>query len=237
VRRLRVPALRNWGVPGVFAVAAAATGAQAYRYLDHAVHHAGARAWLVVVYGVLRTAIALAFAVLTVGRSAPRNPSRSPLAFCACAAALAAVVSMAPPAARTPSSLLIGGELVTVCACAWLLISALFLGRCFGILPAARGLVTTGPYRFVRHPVYLGEIGACVGLALGAPSLRNALAVLALLAAQMVRMRLEERTLTQAFSGYASYARATPRLLPRPRLDFRLARSNALSTFTSQVDR
>ena len=102
-----------------------------------------------------------------------------------------------------------------VAVCIWLLVSVLFLGRCFGVLPEARGLVTSGPYRFIRHPVYLGEIGACAGLAIAAPSPANAGALTALIVAQFVRMRLEERALTQAFPEYAGYVSRTTRFLPR----------------------
>ena len=93
-------------------------------------------------------------------------------------------------------------------------LSVLALGRCFGVLPEARGLVTRGPYRLVRHPVYLGEIAACVGLLLAAFSVWNVGCFVVLCAAQWVRMGLEERALEDTFPEYAAYAARTPRLIP-----------------------
>ena len=113
--------------------------------------------------------------------------------------------------------MLIAGEVVALLSCAFLLASVLALGTCFGVLPEARGLVTRGPYRLVRHPVYLGELGACAGLVMGAPTAWNLSAAAVLLAAQLVRMRLEERALEREFPEYAAYAARTPRLLPSTR--------------------
>jgi protein-S-isoprenylcysteine O-methyltransferase Ste14 len=82
------------------------------------------------------------------------------------------------------------------------------------VVPQARGLAERGPYRFVRHPLYTGEILASAGMAL----LRGwTLAVLvtgALLILQGFRARREERLLTVELPGYADYARRTRRLLP-----------------------
>jgi protein-S-isoprenylcysteine O-methyltransferase Ste14 len=127
--------------------------------------------------------------------------------------AIAAVVALGRPGSGSTTTL-VAGEAVALASCAWLLVSVLALGRCFGLLPEVRGLVTRGPYRLVRHPVYLGELGAAAGLVAGAPSTRNLTAMAALVAAQLTRMRLEERALERAFPEYAAYAAITPRLLP-----------------------
>jgi protein-S-isoprenylcysteine O-methyltransferase Ste14 len=112
--------------------------------------------------------------------------------------------------------MLVIGELVAVVSSVWLLASVLALGRCFGILPEARGLVTRGPYRLVRHPVYLGELGVCAGLVIGAPTIWNIACAALILAAQIVRMGLEERALEAEFPEYAAYARRTSRIVPWP---------------------
>ena len=174
-------------------------------------------AWAVAGYSVLKAGVATAFSVFVLVRAPSRRPSRDPVAFAACAMAIGAVIALQGPSSSASTSLVIVGELVALASCAWLLVSALALGRCFGLLPEVRGLVTRGPYRLVRHPVYLGEFGACAGLVLAAPSYWNFGVAAAFVAAQATRIRLEERALLAELPEYAEYAAQTPRLVPRLR--------------------
>ncbi len=223
---------RQWAsavVPALFAILAVGKGAHTIGELENAVSQPSTRAWLLVVYGLLRTGVIVAFALFTVGRSVPRSRTHSPVAFLACAAAIAAVLAFEDPAQSTPEGVLLAGELIAVASCVWLLVSVCFLGRCFGVLPEARGLVTRGPYSVVRHPVYLGEIGACAGLAIAAPSALDTAVLCAFVVAQAVRMRLEEQAVAAAFPEYASYALRTPRLFPRLRSSHPMAPDSARS--------
>jgi len=171
------------------------------------------RAWALVGYWTLKTAVIAAFTFFIVVRPESRRPSRDPVAFVACAAALALLVVLRQPSGSS-MAIVLAGNLVALGSYVWLLASVLALGRCFGILPEARGLVTRGPYRFVRHPVYLGELGAVLGFVISAPTYWNIGVLVAFYVAQAVRMRLEERVLGREFPQYSEYARVTPRLVP-----------------------
>lgn len=201
-------------VTGIFAAMTAATAVTVSEAAQDALSDPHARSWAVVGYTALRLAVVGAFSYFVFVRAPSRQPSRRPVALVACATAVAAVVLLQKPAEDGSAALVVAGDLLALASCAWLLASVLTLGRCFGVLPEVRGLVREGPYRFVRHPVYLGELGACAGLVLAAPTAWN-LAIAALFTgAQALRMRLEENALAAEFPEYAAYAQATPALIP-----------------------
>jgi protein-S-isoprenylcysteine O-methyltransferase Ste14 len=209
--------MTRWMAPGLFGVAAVLAGARALHALGDAVADPTARAGLIALYFLLRASVTTAFAAFTLRRPAPLRPSREPAAFAACAVAMLLVLPIGGSASGTATALVLAGDVIATAACAWLFVSVLALGRCFGVLPEARGLVVSGPYRLVRHPVYLGEIGALAGLTLASAAAWSFAILGAFVLAQSVRMRMEERALTAAFPEYRVYATQTGLLLPRLR--------------------
>jgi len=81
--------------------------------------------------------------------------------------------------------------------------------------PGRTGLVQTGIYAHMRHPLYTSVMLLATAWALGwgsGPGLAAALALIPFFAA---KARREERWLREAFPGYADYARRVPRFWPR----------------------
>jgi protein-S-isoprenylcysteine O-methyltransferase Ste14 len=78
------------------------------------------------------------------------------------------------------------------------------LGRSFGCVPAHRGLQLSGPYRFIRHPMYAGYLLSHAAFLLVNPTWRNVLAYGVCYALQVPRLIAEERLLA-ADSKYQKY--------------------------------
>ena len=95
---------------------------------------------------------------------------------------------------------------------ALILWSLLTLGPRFGIAPADRGLTARGPYRFLRHPMYLGELMFRLVMILASPQVFSAFILcLVLVFIQCWRILREEKMI----AGYACYSRLVPwRLIP-----------------------
>ncbi len=88
------------------------------------------------------------------------------------------------------------------------------LGRSFSLMAEARRLVTTGPYRLVRHPLYLFETIASLGVLLHFLSGYTLLVFLAYILIQLQRMKNEEAILHKAFPEYEEYRARTYRVIP-----------------------
>jgi protein-S-isoprenylcysteine O-methyltransferase Ste14 len=88
------------------------------------------------------------------------------------------------------------------------------LGRSVGILAQARAVVHSGPYRWVRHPLYLGELVAAGGLALRVGTVSAAVLWAVLLGLQVYRAGREEAVLAGTLPDYAGYRSRTSAVLP-----------------------
>jgi protein-S-isoprenylcysteine O-methyltransferase Ste14 len=94
------------------------------------------------------------------------------------------------------------------------LVSLLTMGRLFGVRPALRGLVTSGPYRLVRHPIYLSYVLADIGYNLQEWNSGTLLLVLIGWASLVYRIHAEERLLSQHSEWPAYVVLVRYRLLP-----------------------
>jgi protein-S-isoprenylcysteine O-methyltransferase Ste14 len=88
------------------------------------------------------------------------------------------------------------------------------LGRSFSLTPQARGLVTRGPYRLVRHPLYLGEVLNVIGIMVAVGSVTVVLAALVVVAGEVTRACLEERLLRRSFPEYDRAFGGVAHLIP-----------------------
>lgn len=94
------------------------------------------------------------------------------------------------------------------------LLAKMTLRRSFGAVAANRGIKASGPYRYVRHPMYLGYILSQTGLLLAGPNLRNVSVVGICWVFFFWRIEAEERLLSED-AAYLRFIRQTPfRLLP-----------------------
>jgi protein-S-isoprenylcysteine O-methyltransferase Ste14 len=94
------------------------------------------------------------------------------------------------------------------------LVALLVLGKSFGIVAADRGLVTSGPYRVVRHPAYAAYLVSELGFLMLNFSAFNVALLTIVWTLQISRVVAEERVLS-GDSAYAEYkARVPKRLIP-----------------------
>jgi protein-S-isoprenylcysteine O-methyltransferase Ste14 len=79
-------------------------------------------------------------------------------------------------------------------------------------------LIRSGPYRWVRHPIYSGLLLALFGTALVRGELRAVFSLVLVYAAWKLKSRVEEQMMTSTFGPeYTAYAGATGALFPRLR--------------------
>ena len=145
------------------------------------------------VTGLLLLASEALVVVLTIVRRRTRQVDPSAVAR------VIALVSMIGPPLLRASGVGILPDRVTasVSAAGLCLVIAgkLSLGRSFGIIAANRGVVASGPYRLVRHPIYVGYLITHAAFLAAYPTANNIALVVVSDTALLVRAFLEERTL------------------------------------------
>lgn len=90
----------------------------------------------------------------------------------------------------------------------------LSLRRSFGIVAADRGIKVEGPYRMVRHPMYLGYIMVQLALLLSGPSLWNGIIFLLTWLMLVLRISAEEKLLSQNGDYRTFQGKTRFRLIP-----------------------
>lgn len=76
-------------------------------------------------------------------------------------------------------------------------------------------LIRTGPYGYVRHPIYTGILTAVIGTAIASGTLRALLGFLVIATALVIKLRKEEQFMREAFPGqYEKYSAEVPALIP-----------------------
>lgn len=108
----------------------------------------------------------------------------------------------------------IGLQAVAVLLMIWARVTFGLRSFHFEANPTEGGLVTTGPYRYMRHPIYAAVLlFLWTGVAVNASPLSVALG-LAATAMLGLRILFEERLVRQRYPEYDDYARRTKRVIP-----------------------
>jgi protein-S-isoprenylcysteine O-methyltransferase Ste14 len=132
---------------------------------------------------------------------------------------LSFLISFGGPAGSTALLLALSGCLFALAGAALVVISRAELGPAWSFVPKANrstGLITTGPYRLVRHPIYLGLALLALGEALAFGSWPALFVVLSGIVPTFAwRARAEEKLLSRTFGeGYEVYRQRTKMIIP-----------------------
>ena len=132
-----------------------------------------------------------------------------------------AFVGTAAPLLIRPAAALAGPEILNRVAFGLILFGVVFsvwgkltLRRSFGLVAANRGVIATGPYRFVRHPIYAGYIVNYVGSLIANPAPLNAAIYAVCLTIMVMRILAEERVLLNDIAYVGLSQRVRFRVVP-----------------------
>jgi protein-S-isoprenylcysteine O-methyltransferase Ste14 len=181
---------------------------------DHQPTHAG-NDWALILNNALQIPF-LALATFLVVRRGPqiRGISRFSGVLVALGGTLIPSLLIYDSGAESRASIAPLAVVLLLLGMLWAIWSLAVLGRCFSTIPEVRGLVTRGPYRWVRHPIYLGEIVATLGVLLPVLSIFHLAIFVVFCGLQFWRTQYEEGGLSATFPEYGDYQQRTARLVP-----------------------
>ena len=142
-----------------------------------------------------------------------KSPGLAPRLWALAGANSSYVLLLLPKQTPDTSLALLSASLI-FCGALGSVIVLMWLGRGFSIFPQARLLATGGPYRLVRHPLYLCEQISLFGVCIPYLQPWGFLIVLAGFGLQFPRMAYEEDILARTFPRYANYAIRTAMIIP-----------------------
>src|ERR1700722_14111038 len=152
-------------------------------------------------------------AVMSFARFAPRSAAVN-LRTIAASGAMLFLPCLMRPIDRSTGALATVGLVFELVGVMLTQAARVYMGRSFGILQANRGIVSKGPVRWVRHPIYFGWLVLSIGYAMSYPNLRNIILIVATLPFMVWRIDQEEAHLRAdpEYRGYMDHV--VYRLLP-----------------------
>src|SRR5207244_4749278 len=141
--------------------------------------------------------LALAYFTLLVVLYAVRLPQRGTdhrlaVIFIAFSGTFAAIGASFLPGGTRREDLVLVADVLATAGLAYSVWGLAYLRRSFSIIPEARRLVTGGPYRLSRHPVYLGEIDTAIGGNLATAGWLSPIAIVYFIVCEPLRSRWAE---------------------------------------------
>ena len=157
---------------------------------------------------------AAVMAIMSFARFAPRSVTVN-LRTLAASGGMLFIPCFMRPTSPSTGALLTAGLVFELFGVTLTQVARVYMGRSFGVLPANRGIVSKGPFRWVRHPVYLGWLVLSIGYALSFASERNIIVIAMTVPFMVWRINQEEAHLSAdpAYRVYMDHVRY--RLSPR----------------------
>ena len=107
-------------------------------------------------------------------------------------------------------------ELVGIALGGWAVLIMMLKSKlnAFPDVRASAKLLTFGPYKYIRHPMYTSVFLIAIALVLSFPTTSRAITLILLIAIHLYKIEYEEKLLLKHFKPYKEYASHTHKLIP-----------------------